>query len=267
MMIVINILQNFLGKLNGSSEQYEASTGFSYSVKVQKPETGRRFVISDIHGCYHSFKQLLKTINLQKEDQLFLLGDYIDRGPNSSGVLNLVIKLIQSGFQVFPLRGNHEQMLLDLEGQDEEVIHWSLSRNNAIDLLESQGKIRQTYLEFCSRLPYIYDLGDYYLVHAGINFNSRKPFKNYEDMLWIRDFEVKEKLLQGKQIVHGHTPIELTYIKNAVKNKSSVIPLDNGCVFSGEYAGLGKLLCLELNSGEIYEQTNIDVVEKEKVAS
>ncbi|MEM1137934.1 MAG: metallophosphoesterase family protein, partial [Bacteroidota bacterium] len=241
---------------------YDINTGFMYSIKVQKPQIGRRFVISDIHGCYHSFKNLLERITLQKEDQLFLLGDYIDRGPNSSGVLNVVIKLIQSGFQVFPLRGNHEQMLLDLVGQDEEVIHWSLSKNNAIDLLETQGRIRQKYLDFCSRLPYMYELDDFYLVHAGINFNSRKPFKNYEDMLWVRDFEVKEKLLNNKRIIHGHTPIEIAYIRSAIQRNSSVIPLDNGCVFSGEYGGLGKLLCLELNTGELYEQENIDIAER-----
>ena len=260
---MLNILQNIIRKF--TDPNFKEVPGFNYSIQVEKPEEGRRFVISDIHGCYHSFKKILERIELTKEDQLFLLGDYIDRGPNSSGVFDVVFQLIANGFQVFPLRGNHEQMLLDLVGQDEEMMHWSLSRNNAIDLLETQGRIKQKYLDFCSRLPFMYELEDYYLVHAGINFNSRKPFRNYEDMLWIRDFEVNEKILNGKKIVHGHTPIELAYIKKTVQNNSSVIPLDNGCVFYGEYDGLGKLLCLDLDSKILYEQENIDV--QEKVAS
>ncbi len=260
---MLNILQDFIRKITDSN--FNEVPGFNYSVQVEKPEAGRRFVISDIHGCYHSFKKLLEQIELTKDDQLFLLGDYIDRGPNSSGVFDVVLQLISNGFQVFPLRGNHEQMLLDLIGQDEEVMHWSLSRNNAIDLLETQGKIKQKYLDFCCRLPFMYELEDYYLVHAGINFNSRKPFKNFEDMLWIRDFEVKDKLLEGKKIIHGHTPIELAYIRKSVEKGSSVIPLDNGCVFAGEYEGLGKLLCLDLDSAKLYEQENIDI--EERVAS
>ena len=60
---------------------------------VEKPEVGRRFAISDIHGCSMTFEALLSQIHLKKEDQLFLLGDYVNRGPDSAGVIDKILEL------------------------------------------------------------------------------------------------------------------------------------------------------------------------------
>ena len=68
-------------------------------LKVKKGE-GRRFAISDIHGCHRTFKLLLKQIRLQKKDQLFILGDLINRGKQSAKVLDFVQELINYGFQL-----------------------------------------------------------------------------------------------------------------------------------------------------------------------
>ena len=73
----------------------------------------RRFAITDIHGCAQTFKALLNRISFSKDDVLYLLGDYIDRGPDSRGVIDHIWKLQKEGYQVHCLRGNHEQMLLD----------------------------------------------------------------------------------------------------------------------------------------------------------
>ena len=73
----------------------------------------RRFAISDIHGCLKTFKQLLETIGLEKSDELFLLGDYVDRGPDSMGVVRYIQHLIVEGYFVTCLKGNHERHLLE----------------------------------------------------------------------------------------------------------------------------------------------------------
>ena len=63
-------------------------------IKVEKPIVGRRIAIGDIHGCFKTFKSLLETkINLTKEDQLFLLGDYIDKGKRNKEVLDYIIQV------------------------------------------------------------------------------------------------------------------------------------------------------------------------------
>jgi serine/threonine protein phosphatase 1 len=229
---------------------------------VEKPgNQGRRLVISDIHGCSKTFEALLNRLQLMRKDQLFLLGDYIDRGPDSSGVLDIIIGLMADGYNIFPLRGNHEQMVIDkaaFDGSDE--IRDYLESNNSEDLLGKNKKIRSEYLKFFRRTAYYFELDKFYLVHAGFDFTSRTPLEAYEEMLWIRQFEPNEKVLKGKTLIHGHTPYLLDVIKDAVVSKSQVIPLDNGCVFYGENKYLGNLLCLNLDTFELVIQENKDNV-------
>jgi len=74
---------------------------------------GRMFAISDIHGCGISLDHLVsKEIKLKKSDELFLLGDYIDRGKNSKLVIDIILDLVSKRYKVKCLRGNHEQMFL-----------------------------------------------------------------------------------------------------------------------------------------------------------
>src|SRR5687768_14925169 len=72
----------------------------------------RTLAIGDIHGCSKALDTLLKLVNLAADDQLIALGDYINRGPDSIGVLNRLIEIHSSG-RLIALCGNHEQMLLD----------------------------------------------------------------------------------------------------------------------------------------------------------
>ena len=69
-----------------------------------------RYVIPDVHGCNKTLKKLLKKLNLQKDDKLIFLGDYIDRGPDSYGVLQTVCNL---PCETILLKGNHEDMALN----------------------------------------------------------------------------------------------------------------------------------------------------------
>jgi serine/threonine protein phosphatase 1 len=69
-------------------------------------------VIADIHGCSRTFEQLLLRSKLRKNDTLYLLGDYVDRGPDSCGVLTQIMGLLENGYDVRPLRGNHDDMML-----------------------------------------------------------------------------------------------------------------------------------------------------------
>lgn len=225
-----------------------------YSKFIPKNINGRQLVIPDIHGCFATFKALLNQIKLTKNDQLFLLGDYINKGKDSKRVLDLIIKLQKSqeenGYQIFPLRGNHEQMGID----DYEGI-----KTNRF--LDKTAEFSQLEYNFVSSLPYFYELDDFFLVHAGFNLEIENPFLDFEPMLWKRDFAItnkeKVKYFYNKTIVTGHNPTFLDYILQDIDLKAPSICLDNGCVYDKKWF-LGNLLCLNLDSSKLIIQENIE---------
>lgn len=235
-----------------------SSTEFSASYRIEKPESGTRWVIPDIHGCYDTLLALLDQISINRKDQLFLLGDLVDRGLNSAKVLDHIMQLMLEGYQVYCLRGNHEQMILDAQAGDKFTRRIIYGQFNSADLLNEKGELIKKYKEFMTNLPYYFELDHFLLVHAGFDFDSPSPFENYHEMIWIRYFQVDSDLTKNKIVIHGHTPKVIEEIQNAVTNRANIIPLDNGCVHMAIYKGMGKLLAFNLDSFELIEQDNIE---------
>lgn len=225
--------------------------------KNQHQIIGRRLVIPDIHGCYQTLLGLMDQVNPDKNDQIYFLGDYIDRGPASGKVLDYMLYLINSEYPVFPLRGNHEQMLLDVAKFDKQSLKGHARTYNILDLI-MDGRIIPKYFDFLNNLPYFFELKDFYLVHAGFNFLSETPFEDKKAMLWIRQFMPDNRYQHNKQIIYGHDPEPLPVIKKAIASKTLKIPLDNGCVYTEARQGFGNLLCLNLDTFELLIQKNID---------
>jgi len=225
--------------------------------KIDNPLQGRRLVIPDIHGCYNTFIELLYQINFKKEDSLFLLGDYINRGKKSKEVLDKIIELINDEYTVYPLRGNHEDRLIErhLKNYTEEELKLPRQFHNK-DISNENYKIKNEYLGLISNLPYYYELNDYYLVHAGFNFTRQDYLNDFKSMLWMTEIENKDNLT-GKKIVVGHKTKGLNEITSEIKNNSKIIHLDNGCVYKSS-SNLGNLLCINLNTNELFVQKNID---------
>ncbi len=231
----------------------------------------RIFVIPDIHGCLRTFKATLEKINLRKDDDLYLLGDYIDRGPDSDGVLDFIIQLKDDNYSVFPLLGNHEQTLVQtyLEYERNMFAYFVKKMNKSENLLDQDDKIKPNYVEFINQLKTFYELDNFFIVHAGIDFKSPNPLQNYRAMLEIRFFDQYVPPEFPKTIVHGHNPTYIEDILEAVEKRKKVIPLDNGCVYSKkhrfyDHTRLGNLCCLELNSFDLILQKNIELTSKNK---
>ena len=235
---------------------------------IPKPSNGRRFVISDVHGCCQTLKQLVKEhLALTPHDQLFLLGDYIDRGPDGAGVLDFIIRLQQQGYQVYPLRGNHEQMLLTAWEEYQQLDAQTKANTRFADKARDKSMVDHThdcilprFEPWLRQLPYYYELDNFYLVHAGFNFKKAAPFEDYYAMLWTMRFglnrydAVKTK---RKYVVFGHQKTPLDAIKAAVATCAKVIPLDNGC-YKHHMPSYGHLCALDLDRWELYCQPNID---------
>lgn len=219
--------------------------------------TGRRLAISDIHGCHESFCALLDKVSPTKDDQLFLLGDFVDRGPYSRLVVRQVKSLLKQGYQVVPLRGNHEQLLLDFNHSKRRKLHLFAERQNALHLLKERESLWPGMDRFFEALPYFVETDQHFLVHAGFDTRSRKPFKSWYHMLWSRSFEYDHEIFKGKTVVHGHVPVGLKRIRKDIEADKKVWSIDNGCVRAG-YEGYGRLICVDLDSREIWKTKNRD---------
>ncbi len=226
----------------------------------------RRLVISDIHGCLKTLRVLVeKKIQLLKDDHLYLLGDYIDRGPNSSGVLDYIMTLIDSGYKIFPLRGNHEENLIKAVNEyDTKTLSYFVAKiNKSPDLLDDNKKVKDKYIHFIKSLKYYYETNGYKIVHAGINFGASNPLDDKISMLELRKTTPDQSFLKGKRIVHGHQVTYLKEIIEAVNNQRTIIPLDNGCCYTKphkvyDYTQTGHLCCLNLDSFDLTIQKKIE---------
>ena len=215
----------------------------------------RLFAIGDIHGCFNSLKQLVEEkIQITKTDKVILLGDYIDRGPRSKEVIDYIIELKEKGFDIIPLKGNHEAMLLDAFMDDDLLSRWI--HNGGIETLKSFGiislnQLETKYLEFFKNLQLYFELENYLFVHAGFNDEIENPFNDSYHLIWKCRDKYNHPLLKDKTIVHGHCTIPYLTCNERIRNHDRVINLDTGCVYT-EYIGYGRLTALEITSREIF---------------
>lgn len=219
--------------------------------KVTRNKYGRRIAIGDIHGCYFAFKKLLEKLKLTKDDQIFLLGDLIDKGRDSSKVLDLVIELKENGYQVFPIKGNHEEKLLLAYNCGFDFFEKYLEEYNSQDLL--CGKLEE-YLELIYNFEYCIELDNFVLSHAGINEGRINPFTDLRGMFPTIEFQFNEADFLRKTQVHGHMVRSRTEIRKNIKEGAKRFSIDSGCYLNEDE--FGYLTALELDSMELFHQKN-----------
>ncbi|AEG14536.1 metallophosphoesterase [Desulfofundulus kuznetsovii DSM 6115] len=169
----------------------------------------RILVVGDVHGCRHLLEAVLHRAGYNPDrDRLILLGDYIDRGPDSKGTLELVRSLVNNG--AVALRGNHEQMLLDAIRNPDPVNELGTWLNNGgRATLNSFGtysvKLLARWRDFLESLPLIHQEEEYIFVHAGV-FPGRE-LQTDIDLLWIRErfLFYPGAPVPGHVVVFGHT--------------------------------------------------------------
>ncbi len=251
--------QKFITRFSPSSSFVPTPLIYTPFIQVAGPENGgRQLAISDIHGCALTFKALLDKVGLTKNDQLFILGDLINRGPRSSEVVDHILFLMEDGYQVYTLRGNHEEILLHISKTGPTELPLLLSTRNSMDMLNKKGKVKKRFLRFFRSLPYYFVLDDFYLVHAGFNLAAVNPLLDLHAMVWQRPFLLKDELINGRRVVFGHHPRSIGKIRKAVEIKQAGVCIDNGCTHAYMGEGFGALVCLDLNTGEIWRKRNCE---------
>jgi len=207
----------------------------------------RIFAVGDIHGCLDKLIELMDTVDIDPDkDTLVFIGDYIDRGTESKGVIDYLVELAGRNGRVVFLKGNHEQMLEFYLNETDKL--WFLA-NGGQETLDSYLRedtpagaslIPRAHLDFFENLRPCYETEAYIFVHAGLKANIPFAKQDEWDMLWIRDDFIFSDFDFGKVVVFGHTPF---YEPMVLDNK---IGIDTGAVYGN------KLTCVELPAMKFY---------------
>jgi serine/threonine protein phosphatase 1 len=228
-----------------------------YGVKraASVPPGQRVYVIGDIHGCAALLDRLLKAIVSDAaagpgKRLLIFVGDYVDRGPDSRGVIERLLNPPE-GFECRCLRGNHEQAVLDFlndppsyrtwksYGAQETLVSYGVRPplfDDAQAIVEARdafaAKLPQSHLRFLEELELSAEIGDYFVVHAGVRPGVALSAQSPEDLLWIREDFLVSRSDFGKVVVHGHTPTE------KVVRRKNRIGIDTGAYATGRLTAL-----------------------------
>lgn len=204
----------------------------------------RIFVIGDIHGCLDKLELLWERIDPRPGmDQLIFLGDYIDRGDDSSGVLDYLLELKEIYTDTVFLMGNHEKMFKDfLAGVDRALFIYNGGESTLKSYLvrmEDYREGRQGVLDeealnqlvpeqhrgFLEELKPYYETDGYIMVHAGLKHGVPLENQSLDDLVWIREEFIYSEEDFGKRVIFGHTPFVRPLV---LPNK---IGIDTGAVY------------------------------------
>lgn len=208
----------------------------------------RTLVIGDIHGCLAPLQHLLEVMAPQQEDHLIFVGDYVDRGPDSKGVIQLLIDLKEK-FKITFLHGNHEEKFLLSRIDHTDLAHW-LEAWGGGETLESYGgmdAVPESHWDFLRRTQGYYETETHIFVHANLEHDipvdQQHPFT-----LVHKKFGTPLPHHSGKIMVCGHTA-----------QKAPHIPLNLGHAINidTDVGRGGWLTCLHIESNH-YWQTNLD---------
>lgn len=194
------------------------------------------YAIGDIHGSLRKLRTLMARCAQHargREATFVFLGDYIDRGAESAGVVSYLIAL-QSRLRdrAIALKGNHEEFALGVVDAGTQVEHW-LSQGGEVTLrsygVADASALPRAHVDWFRSLPLSYDDGRRFFVHAGVNPDRPLDAQDENDMLWIREPFLSDPRDYGRLIVHGHTPLQ----NGAPDLRSNRLNLDTGAVFGG----------------------------------
>jgi diadenosine tetraphosphatase ApaH/serine/threonine PP2A family protein phosphatase len=207
---------------------------------VLKNPEGKRmpltYAVGDVHGSLDMLKALIEGCRQHADGralQLVFLGDYIDRGPESAGVVRHMLRL-QDELQdrLIALRGNHEAFVLGLLDGAVPLAVWL--RNGGVETLASYGvrevgDLPRPHLDWMRALRLSYDDGRRFFVHAGVDPQKPLDAQDEQDLLWIREPFLSDRRDYGRLIVHGHTPVE-----SATPDlRANRLNLDTAAVYGG----------------------------------
>jgi serine/threonine protein phosphatase 1 len=193
------------------------------------------FAIGDIHGCREALTAIIAKCRAHaagRRSRFVFIGDYIDRGPDSRGAVEVVRALERRDPKnVVCLMGNHEGLLVDAL-RDGNPLTWLMNGGGATLMSYGVNDPRDLPLddiEWLKSLRFCFDDGKRFFVHAGVDPGLPLDQQSPDVMLWIRERFLRARRDYGRLIVHGHTPTR----DRQPEIRPNRINIDTGCVYGG----------------------------------
>jgi serine/threonine protein phosphatase 1 len=210
--------------------------------------------IGDVHGCSVALDCLLELVRPRPEDTVVLLGDLVDCGPDSRGVIDRLLEL-QERTHLVVLRGNHEQMMLEARDRPHELGNWLFcggKQTLASFRVGFAGRIEdvpQTHWAFLEQSRDWYETPTHLFVHGSVN-PDLPPGEQNPDLLRWQTLTRDVRHVSGKTVVCGHT------------TQRSGLPRNFGhavCIDTGAHGG-GWLTCLDVTTGNVWQANQLGQV-------
>jgi serine/threonine protein phosphatase 1 len=205
----------------------------------------RQFAIGDIHGCLTALQALDHELAFGDGDTVVTLGDYVDRGPDSRGVIEFLLGL-RERCRLVALRGNHEIMMLRASVDRSSLLDWiACGGDKTLDSYGATGfqDVPGSHWEFLASTVRYHVAEHDFFVHANVDPNL--PLENQPDfnLFWEHLGGAVSRHVSGRRMICGHTP------------QTSGLPLDLGHVVCLDTwaCGDGWLTCLETSSGKYWQ--------------
>ena len=194
------------------------------------------YAIGDIHGSLQKLRDLLMLCEQHADGRtatFVFLGDYIDRGPDSRGVIEALIELqSQRPDRIIALKGNHEAVAVEILDGETDQESW-LREGGTATLrsyrIDDVRDLPAEHVAWLRALPLCFDDGERFFVHAGIDPDKPLDAQSGHDLIWIREPFLSDGRDHGRLIVHGHTPQG----DGLPDFRGNRLNLDTGAVFGG----------------------------------
>lgn len=234
--------------------------------KPAAPEGVRLYAVGDIHGCRAHLRTLLRRIaedaaaGADATVRIVFVGDYVDRGPDSAGVIDDIVALGRDGLpdgravEVVALKGNHEDYFARfLDGDLSIAPQWMLNggaetiasydveppalHDDPTELARAQrdlaAALPAAHRRFLDGLAFSHRAGGYFFVHAGVRPGVALDDQDPTEMMWIRKPFLESAADFGAHVVHGHTPV------SAVEERPNRLDIDTGACYGGQLTAVG----------------------------
>lgn len=212
------------------------------------------YVLSDLHGQYDKFMDMLKLIKFNDNDKMYILGDIFDRGPDPLKILDYVI--CRKNIDFIP--GNHEYMFLEFYNTyDARLWSYNGGRTTMTQLMEKGEDYLKALYDYLTKLPLVKVHDKFILTHAGLYLPKNQnqytlqeilSLQNAEFNLWSRSNINNERQYKDYTVICGHTPtlyVDPDQYQMSIVRRKGTIYIDCGATFSD-----GRLACLRLEDNK-----------------